>query len=223
MPRKLIRSTLIHSTSAAHHSRSSLKGTTPPLDRNSGAGTGKRRPHRVIANFPRLALERFYANDCGFGHIPHSAWLKNRCTAQKMNDRQAKKPALDTPCRKGGNPMGKDSLFRCLSLASRQKNFLWRLRMHDRINQQTDDSGHQDDQRLRYTFESIHNEQSRQCDERHGHFACIPVAKQPRRPKTMTVPTIAPTAAAVTPSTKATSPGRFPYFLKQGAAITVMP
>ena len=39
---------------------------------------------------------------------------------------------------------------------------------------------------------------------------------------TITEPVMAPMAAAVMPSTKATTPGSFPYFLKWGAEMTVI-
>jgi len=48
-----------------------------------------------------------------------------------------------------------------------------------------------------------------------------PAIAEDGSPMTITAPVIAPIAAAVTPSTKATIPGRLPYFLKYGAGRMV--
>ena len=51
--------------------------------------------------------------------------------------------------------------------------------------------------------------------------AAVIQSEMERWPMTITAPVMEPIAAAVTPSTKATTSGRLPYFLKYGAGITV--
>jgi hypothetical protein len=84
-----------------------------------------------------------------------------------------------------------------------------------RIGEQADQGSHHDDRGLGHLLEFPQD-------------SAVPMARAAvtqsvieRWPSTMTAPVIAPMAAAVTPSTKATMPGCLPCFLKYGAGMMV--
>ena len=52
-------------------------------------------------------------------------------------------------------------------------------------------------------------------------MASVGISVMERLPSTTTAPAMVPTAAAVTPSTKAMIPGLFPYLWKYGAGMMV--